>query len=181
MHVVGFTNVENIGQEGVSSPSTKTCQAVAGRVGHQGPARSCGGGYGRHHRPIDGHDIQLSIDSKVQFFAYRKLRDAVVDNKARAGSVVVLDALTGEVLALANYPSYSPNKRANLVGEQLRNRALTDTFEPGSTMKPITVAMALEAGRVSPQTLIDTARGATTSVGSRSMTHAHYGVLTVEG
>src|SRR5690606_25200740 len=85
--------------------------------------------------------------------------DAVTANKARAGSVVVLDAVTGEVLALANYPSYSPDRRQNLTGEQLRNRALTDTFEPGSTMKPITVAMAMEAGRIRPQTVIDTSPG----------------------
>ena len=88
----------------------------------------------------------------MQFFAYQQLRDAVAENKAKAGSVVVLDAQTGEVLALANYPSYHPNDRQNLTGAQLRNRALTDTFEPGSTMKPFTVALALETGRVTPQT-----------------------------
>ena len=120
--------------------------------------------------PLDGQDIQLSIDSKVQFFAYQKLRDAVLANKAKAGSVVVLDSVTGEVLALANYPSYVPDKRQNLQGEQLRNRALTDTFEPGSTMKPVTVAMALEAGRVKPQTLIDTGPGVSRSAASRSRT-----------
>jgi len=94
---------------------------------------------------------------------------------------VVLDAVTGEVLALANYPSYVPDKRQNLSGEQLRNRALTDSFEPGSTMKPITVAAALEAGRISPQTVIDTSPGRM-SLGGFTISDTHnYGALTVEG
>ena len=109
--------------------------------------------------PVDGEDLQLSIDSKVQFFAYQKLREAVLENKAKAGSVVVLDAQTGEILALANYPSYSPDKRVNLSGEQLRNRALTDSFEPGSTMKPFAIAVALEKGIIKPETIIQTAPG----------------------
>jgi cell division protein FtsI (penicillin-binding protein 3) len=100
----------------------------------------------------------LSIDSKLQFFAYRRLREAVAEHKAKAGSVVVLDAQSGEVLALANYPSYAPSDRRNLTGEQLRNRALTDTFEPGSTMKPFVIGLALETGRVTPDTVIQTAR-----------------------
>lgn len=131
--------------------------------------------------PLDGKDIQLSVDSKVQFFAYQKLRDAVIARRAKAGSVVVLDAITGEVLALANYPSYVPDKRQNLTGEQLRNRALTDTFEPGSTMKPITVAMALEAGRIRPSTLIDTGPGRY-QLGGFTISDTHnYGTLSVEG
>ena len=105
----------------------------------------------------------------------------MLKNKAKAGSVVVLDSITGEVLALANFPSYVPDKRRNLSGEQLRNRALTDTFEPGSTMKPITVGMALEAGRVTPQTLIDTAPGRY-NIGGFTINDTHnYGTLTVEG
>ena len=87
----------------------------------------------------------------MQFFAYQRVRDAVAEHKAKAGSVVVLDAQTGEVLALANYPSYTPGERRNLTGAQLRNRALTDTFEPGSTMKPFIAALALETGRVTPE------------------------------
>jgi cell division protein FtsI (penicillin-binding protein 3) len=129
--------------------------------------------------PVDGEDLQLSIDSKVQFFAYQKLREAVLEHKAKAGSVVVLDAQSGEVLALANYPSYSPDKRVNLSGEQLRNRALTDTFEPGSTMKPFAVALALEKGLVKPETPIQTAPGRITITGS-TISDAHpHGVLTV--
>ena len=138
-------------------------------------------GIGERIASVDGKDIQLSVDSKVQFFAYQKLRDAVTAQKAKAGSVVVLDAVTGEVLALANYPSYVPDKRQNMTGEQLRNRALTDTFEPGSTMKPITVAMALEAGRIKPQTVIETGPGRF-SIGGFTISDTHnYGTLTVEG
>ncbi len=95
--------------------------------------------------------------------------------------MVVLDAVTGELLALANYPSYVPDKRQNLTGEQLRNRALTDVFEPGSTMKPITIATAMELKRVTPQTLIDTAPGKLTITGSTISDTHNYGTLTVEG
>jgi len=104
----------------------------------------------------------------------------VIENKAKAGSVVVLDAQTGEVLALANYPSYAPGKRQNLTGEQLRNRALTDVFEPGSTMKPFTVGLALETGLVTPQTQIQTAPGYVV-IGGMKISDAHpHGMLTVQ-
>src|SRR6185369_4306059 len=116
--------------------------------------------------PVSGQDLQLSIDSKVQFFAYQQLRDAVVANKAKGGSAVVLDVQTGEVLALTNYPSYAPSQRHNLTGAQLRNRALKDTFEPGSTMKPFVVSLALEKGLVKPTTQINTAPGRLTIGGS---------------
>jgi cell division protein FtsI (penicillin-binding protein 3) len=129
--------------------------------------------------PVDGPDLQLSIDSKVQYFAFQKLRDAVKANKAKAGSVVVLDVQSGEVLALANYPSFDPNNRRNLNGEQLRNRALTDSFEPGSTMKPFIISLALEKGMVKPTTPIQTAPGRIVIGGSTiSDSHPH-GVLTV--
>ena len=105
----------------------------------------------------------------------------MIAHKAKAGSVVVLDAVTGEVLALANYPSYVPDKRSNLTGEQLRNRALTDTFEPGSTMKPFTIGMALESGRVRPGTIVDTTPGRITITGSTISDTHNYGALTVEG
>jgi len=181
-HVVGFTNVEDHGQEGIELAFDKD---LAGKAGSRRVIKDRLGraveGVGDQIPPLDGKDIQLSLDSKVQFFAYQKLRDAVTANKAKAGSVVVLDAITGEVLALANYPSYVPDKRQNLTGEQLRNRALTDTFEPGSTMKPITVAMALEAGRVKPQTIIETSPGRF-SIGGFTISDTHnYGTLTVEG
>ena len=181
-HVVGFTNVEDNGQEGVELSFNKE---LGGRAGSRRVIKNRIGdvveALGETIPPADGQDLQLSIDSKVQFFAYQKLRDAVTVNKAKAGSVVVLDAITGEVLALANYPSYTPDKRRNLSGEQLRNRALTDTFEPGSVMKPFTVGLGLETGRVTPQTLIDTGSGKFTITGSTISDSHPNGVLTVEG
>jgi cell division protein FtsI (penicillin-binding protein 3) len=181
-HVVGFTNVEDKGQEGVELAFNKDL------AGHNGSRRVIKNRLGQvvedigeQIAPVDGPDLQLSMDSKVQFFAYQKLRDAVLLHKAKAGSVVVLDVVTGEVLALANYPSYSPAKRLNMSGEQLRNRALTDTFEPGSVMKPFTVGLALDTGRVTPQTLIDTGAGKFTLTGSTISDSHPNGVLTVEG
>ncbi|HWI80913.1 penicillin-binding protein 2 [Ramlibacter sp.] len=180
-HVVGFTNVEDKGQEGMELAFEKQ---LAGRPGMRHVIKDRLGrvveDVGEQVAPLPGRDLQLSIDSKVQFFAYQKLRDAVMENKARAGSVVVLDAVTGEVLALANYPSYVPGKRQNLSGEQLRNRALTDVFEPGSTMKPFTIGLALEHGLVTPQTPIQTAPGYMVVGGMKiSDSHAH-GLLTVQ-
>lgn len=180
-HVVGFANVENHGQEGVELAFDKS---LAGRAGSRRVIKDRLGrvveDVGEQVPPVDGKDIQLSIDSKVQFFAYQKLKSAVLDNKAKAGSVVVLDSVTGEVLALANYPSYVPDKRQNLTGAQLRNIALTDVFEPGSTMKPFTVGLALESGRVKPSTQIQTAPGRIQITGS-TISDAHpHGVLTVE-
>jgi cell division protein FtsI (penicillin-binding protein 3) len=179
-HIVGFTSVEDKGQEGVELAFDKD---LAGRPGLRHVIKDRLGhiveDVGQQVLPVDGKDLQLSIDSKVQFFAYQKLREAVVGNKAKAGSVVVLDARTGEVLALANYPSYSPSNRQNLTGAQLRNRALTDTFEPGSTMKPLVVSLALEKGLVKSTTVIPTAPGRMTIGGSTiSDSHPH-GDLTV--
>jgi len=179
-HVVGFTDIEEKGQEGIELAFQ---QQLQGRDGARGVLRDRLGrpveDNGEQTDPVDGRDVRLSIDSKVQFFAYQRLRDAVAEHEAKAGSVVVLDVLTGEVLALANYPSFDPANRRNLSGAQLRNRALTDTFEPGSTMKPFTVALALESGRVTPDTVIQTAPGIIT-VGRRSIRDVHpYGALTV--
>ena len=179
-HVVGFTNVEDRGQEGIELAFQKD---LAGRDGTRRVIKDRLGrvveDIGESVAPVDGRDIGLTVDSKVQFFAYQKIRDAVAANKAKAGSVVVLDAQTGEVLALANFPSYSPSDRKNLSGAQLRNRALTDTFEPGSTMKPFIVGWALESGRVTPSTVIQTAPGKMTMSGfTISDSHPH-GNLTV--
>ncbi len=179
--VVGFTNVEDKGQEGVELSFNK---ALAGKSGSRRVIKDRLGrvveDVGETLAPEDGKDLQLSIDSKVQFFAYQKLRDAVIEHKAKAGSVVVLDAVTGEVLGLANYPSYDPNKRVNVSLAQMRNSALTDTFEPGSVMKAFTVGIALETNRVKPQTPIQTAPGRIQITGSTiSDSHPH-GVLTVQ-
>jgi cell division protein FtsI (penicillin-binding protein 3) len=121
----------------------------------------------------------LSLDSKIQYIAYTHLKDAVEKHKAKAGGAVVLDVHTGEVLALVNLPSYNPNDRSVLTGAQLRNRVITDTFEPGSTMKPFTVALALETGRVTPDTVFQTAPGYMT-IGPAVIHDAHKeSVLTV--
>jgi cell division protein FtsI (penicillin-binding protein 3) len=179
-HVVGFTNVEEKGQEGIELAFERE---LAGRDGTRRVIKDRLGrvveDIGESVAPVDGRDITLSIDSKVQFFAYQRVRDAVAEHKAKAGSVVVLDAQTGEVLALANYPSYNPADRRNLTGAQLRNRAMTDTFEPGSTMKPFIAALAMETGRVTPNTVLQTAPGRITITGS-TISDAHpHGALTV--
>lgn len=181
-HVVGFTNVEDVGQEGVELAFN---QALSGKSGSRRVIKDRFGRVIEDTReaipPVDGQDLQLSIDSKIQYFAYQKLRDQVIAHKAQAGSVVVLDAQSGELLALANYPSYDPNLRERLTGEQLRNRALTDTFEPGSTMKPFTIGLALESGRVKPETIVETSPGRLTITGSTISDTHNYGTLTVEG
>ena len=179
-HVVGFTNAEERGQEGIELAFEKE---LAGRGGSRRVIKDRLGrvveDIGDSVAPVDGHDVQLSIDSKVQFFAYQRVRDAVALHKAKAGSVVVLDVQSGEVLALANYPSYSPGDRRNLKWEQMRNSALVDIFEPGSTMKPFIAALALESGRVTPETVIQTAPGRMT-ISGLPITDAHpHGALSV--
>lgn len=180
-HIVGFTNIEDEGQEGIELAYQKQ---LAGRDGSRHVIKDRLGrpveAVGDTIPAVDGQSIRLSVDAKIQFYAYQRIRDAVIAHKAKAGSVVVLDAVAGEVLALANVPSYSPGDRRNLTGAQLRNRALTDTFEPGSTMKPIVVSLALDTKRVRPDTVISTAPGRLTIDGSTiSDSHAH-GDLTVE-
>ena len=178
-HVVGFTNVEDRGQEGMELSREKEL------AGHPGQRRVVVDRLGRVveemailQLPQNGKDLNLSIDSKIQFLAYNAVKDAVEKHHAKAGGAVVLDTQTGEILALANYPSYNPNDRKYLTGEQLRNRVLTDTFEPGSTMKPLTIAIALEKGVVKPDT--NMVIGAKYLVGPKPITDTHpYGNLTV--
>ena len=181
-HIVGFTNIEDQGQEGMELAFNKD---LGGKPGSRRVIKDRFGriveGVGEEIPPVDGRDIQLAIDSKVQYYAYQKLRDQVIAHKAKAGTVVVMDAKTGELLALANYPSYDPSNRKRLTGEQLRNRAITDVFEPGSTMKPITVGIALESGKFKPTTPIDTTPGRINVTGSTISDTHNYGLLTVEG
>ncbi len=159
-HVVGFTNADDQGLEGIELAFQK---ALQGKNGQLGVIRDRLGRVvdemGVDIDAADGRDIALSIDAKVQFFAYQRVREAVAEHKAKAGSVVVLDVQTGEVLALANWPSYDPGVRGRLSGEQLRNRAITDIFEPGSTMKPFIAAWALESGRFTPDTPVNATPG----------------------
>jgi cell division protein FtsI (penicillin-binding protein 3) len=156
-HLVGFTDIEDRGQEGVELAYQRD---LSGRDGERRVIKDRLGrvveDVGEAVAPVNGRDVALSLDSKIQFYAYQRLRDAVRENKAKAGSVVVLDAQSGEVLALANYPSFTPADRRRLEPAQLRNRALIDTFEPGSTMKPFVAALALETRRVKPDTVLQT-------------------------
>jgi cell division protein FtsI (penicillin-binding protein 3) len=179
-HVVGFTNVEDAGQDGMELASQKT---LAGMTGSRRVIKDRLGRIVEDiesiREPHDGKDLALSLDSKIQYIAFSQLKEAVEKHKAKAAGVVVLDVKTGEVLALANLPTYNPNNRSVLTGAQLRNRVLTDTFEPGSTMKPFTVALALETKRVTPATTIQTAPGKIT-IGKATIGDAHpHGVLTI--
>jgi cell division protein FtsI (penicillin-binding protein 3) len=179
-HVVGFTSVEEKGQEGIELAFEKS---LAGHDGSRNVIKDRLGRIvedtGNSVPPVDGRDVTLTIDSKVQFFAYQRIRDAVIQQKAKAGSAVVIDTQTGDILALANYPSYVPGDRGGMTGDKIRNRALTDVFEPGSTMKPFIAGWALETNRVTPNTVLQTAPGRVTIAGaSISDSHAH-GNLTV--
>ena len=179
-HVVGFTNVEDVGQDGMELAAQKN---LAGTIGSRRVIKDRLGrvveDIGAIREPHDGKDLVLSLDSKIQYIAFTHLKEAVDKHKAKAGAVVVLDVRTGEVLALANLPTYNPNNRAILTGAQLRNRVLTDIFEPGSTMKPFTVALAMEEKLVTPATMIQTAPGRMT-IGRATIGDAHpHGLLTV--
>jgi cell division protein FtsI (penicillin-binding protein 3) len=180
-HVVGFTGDEEKGQEGIELAYQRELQ---GRDGTREVVKDRLGNIvediGDPQRPVDGADIELAIDSKVQFFAYQRIRDQVIAQKAKAGSVVVIDTKTGEVLALANYPSYDPSDRHHLSGAQLRNRALTDVFEPGSTMKPFIVGTVLEKGLVTPNTVIDATPGSLVISGFAPRDAEPNGYLTVQ-
>ena len=179
-HVVGFTNVEDAGQDGMELSSQKK---LSGTVGSRRVIKDRLGriveDIGAVREPHDGADLTLSIDSKIQYIAYTQLKAAVDSSKAKAGGIVVIDTRTGEVLALANLPTYNPNNRAILTGAQLRNRVMTDTFEPGSTLKPFTIALALDTHRVTPNTTFQTSPGKMT-IGTATIgdSHAH-GLLTV--
>ena len=180
-HVLGFTDVDDVGQEGIELAYQGQ---LAGRAGSRRVIKDRLGqviedveGAREAH---DGRDLALALDSRIQNLAYGELKRAVEAHRAKGGGIVVLDAATGEVLALANLPSYNPNNRTRLAGGQLRNRAVTDAFEPGSTLKPFTVALALESGRMSASTTIPVAPGSLT-IGPATIRDAHpEKVLTVE-
>lgn len=180
-HVLGFTGAEDAGQEGVELAFQ---EQLAGKPGSRRVIRDRLGQIVEDVESIraaqEGKDLTLSLDARIQSLAFQQLKAAVDQHRAKAGGIVVLDIGTGEVLALANLPTYNPNNRARLSGAQLRNRAVTDTFEPGSTLKPFTIATALESGRVTPQTTIQTSPGSM-KVGVATIHDAHAeGLLTVE-
>ena len=181
-HVLGFTNVDDQGQEGIELAYDNWLRAVPGQ---RRVLRDLHGNTVELVEsmvlPVPGKDLQVSLDRRIQYLAYRELKAAVERHHARAGSAVVLDALSGEVLALVNEPDFNPNNRANLKSQVFRNRAVTDVFEPGSTLKPLTIAAALESGRFHARSMIDTAGGALT-VNGRTIRDVHtYAALTVAG
>lgn len=159
-HLVGFTNIDDAGQEGMELAYNGWLEGVAGSKLVMKDR------YGRTVEDIKllqaekpGNNLYLSIDLRLQYLAYRELRAVVSERGAKAGMLVLLDAQTGEVLAMVNQPSYNPNKRSTITQSNLRNRAMTDVFEPGSTVKPFTVAAALDSGKYSPESRINTAPG----------------------
>jgi len=158
-HVVGFTGVDGNGQEGLELVRN---DALAGQAGQRRVIKDRAGQIVEElevvREPSDGDELTLSIDRQIQYLVFRELSKAIEQYKAKAGSAVVLDAKTGEVLAMANFPTYNPNNPINIKGKT-RNRALTDVFEPGSTMKPVTAAAALEFGGYLTTTTVDTAPG----------------------
>jgi len=179
-HMLGFTGIEDAGQEGIELAFNSE---LSGKPGSRRVIKDRRGNVVEDvesiHPPLEGRDIVLALDSKLQYLAYSHLKQALEEHRAKAGGVVVLDARSGEILALANLPTYNPNNRVRLSGAQLRNRALTDSFEPGSTMKPFTAALALEKGKVRFDTPIQTAPGKMT-IGTATIHDAHmHGVLTV--
>jgi cell division protein FtsI (penicillin-binding protein 3) len=159
-HVIGFTGVDDSGQEGIELAHQDT---LGGKAGSRRVIRDRLGRIVEDVQSIraaqDGSDFTLSIDSKIQSLAFGALKSAIERHRAKAGALIVVDVRTGEVLALANMPSYNPNNRARLTGAQLRNRVITDLFEPGSTLKPFTVALALETGKITPRTVVETGSG----------------------
>jgi len=159
-HVLGFTNIDDRGQEGLELAFDEW---LRGKPGAKKVVRDARGAIVESVdlvRPAEpGKELTLSIDRRIQFLAYKELRNALVENKAAGGSMVVMDVATGEVLAMVNLPTYNPNAVTGLNPSARRNRAVTDVYEPGSTMKPLTVATALQAGVVTPNTTIDTNPG----------------------
>jgi cell division protein FtsI (penicillin-binding protein 3) len=172
-HLLGFTDVDDKGQEGMELALQ---DKLGGKAGSERVIKDRRGhtveDVASLSAPKPGADMALSLDGKLQYIAYREIKQAVAQHNAKAGSVVVLDAKTGEVLALANWPSYNPNNRAKVDLKAMRNHAVTDLFEPGSIMKPFTVSTALEAGKITPQSVINTENGVF-SVGGRKIHDTH--------
>jgi cell division protein FtsI (penicillin-binding protein 3) len=179
-HLIGFTDVDERGQEALELAFEST---LAGRPGSRRVIKDRLGRVVEDvesiRTPQNGTTLRLSIDAKLQYLAYRELKDAVAAHRARAGAIVVLDVASAEVLAMANVPSFNPNNRSRFDPQRTRNRAVTDLFEPGSTLKPFTAAAALEAGRFRPDSVIQTAPGSL-AIGSHVIHDTHpQGAITV--
>jgi cell division protein FtsI (penicillin-binding protein 3) len=180
--VVGFTNVDDVGQEGIELYFEDRLRAVPGlrRVIQDGRGRVVEE-VEQIRPPSHGEDVALSLDRRLQFLAYRELKRAVAEHRASSGTAVLLDVTTGEVLAMVNQPAFNPNAARSEPVETRRNRALTDVFEPGSTMKPLVVAMALEAGLINSRTPVNTAPGVLQVGRNRVKDIRNYGVLSATG
>jgi cell division protein FtsI (penicillin-binding protein 3) len=159
-HLVGFTNIDDEGQEGLELAFNHWL------AGESGAKRVLKDRLGRSvenvesiRPPHHGKELRTSIDLRIQYLAYRTLKGAIKAHNAESGSIVVLDIHTGEILAIVNQPTYNPNDRSQFSAERYRNRAITDIFEPGSSIKPLVVAAALESGQYRPSSVIDTAPG----------------------
>jgi cell division protein FtsI (penicillin-binding protein 3) len=179
-HVVGFTDIDDNGQEGLELAFQDWLNGSAGkkRVIRDGRARAVKD-VENILAPEAGRDLVLSLDRRLQFLAYRELKGAVKRHKAKSGSAVIVDVRSGEVLAMVNQPSYNPNGKRSGTSGRLRNRAVTDVFEPGSTMKPLTIAAALESGRYAPDTPIDTTPGYYKVGRHQIKDHRNYGKINV--
>ena len=180
-HIVGFTGDRDAGQEGIELAQQGWLAGVPGSrrviINRRSEAVE---DVAAIRAPQAGRDLALAIDTRLQYLAFRELKAAIELNKAKAGGLVIVDVATGEILALANWPTYNPNRRDKVARERMRNRALTDVFEPGSTLKPFTIAAALQAGKVRPDTVIQTG-GGTMTIGTNTIHDAHAeGALTVE-
>ena len=176
-HLVGFTNVDDIGQAGMELGYEKMLKGTAGskRVIRDGQRRIIED-IENIKEPISGKTLELSIDQRIQYLAYKELQIAVNDNKAKSGALVVLDAKNGEVLAAVNQPSFNPNTRNNLKESLYRNRGFTEVFEPGSTVKPFVVAAALDGGYITPNSIFVT--NGTYAVGHNTVKDTHnYGTM----
>lgn len=177
-HVVGFTNIDDVGQEGIELGFN---QALTGVAGKRRIVKDLKGrivkDLGLQQPEQHGVDLALSIDLRLQYFAHTILKKIVTDFNAQGGSAVVIDVKTGEILAMVNSPSFNPNNRAGVKPQQMRNRSLVDVFEPGSTMKPLTMSAALESGKWRPEMIIDTNPGYITIQGKVLKDHNNYGVI----
>ncbi|MEQ1527799.1 MAG: penicillin-binding transpeptidase domain-containing protein, partial [Methylococcales bacterium] len=180
-HLVGFTDVDDVGQEGIEKGYEKLLKGIPGskRVIRDGQ-RQIIADIENIKEPVSGKNLQLSIDQRIQYLAYKELQQAMQENKAKSAALVVLDAQNGEILAAVNQPSFNPNIRNELKEALYRNRAMTDTFEPGSTVKPFTVAAALDGKFVRPDALFAT--NGTLQVGNHVVRDVHnYGLLDLTG
>lgn len=179
-HLLGFTNIDDHGQEGIELAYNGWLSGEPGakRVLRDRLGRTIED-VERLREPRPGQDLTLSVDRRLQYIAYRELKAAVQAHAARSGSLVLLDARSGEVLAMVNQPAFNPNRRGEISGGRYRNRAVTDVFEPGSTIKPFTVAAALETGRYAADTPVDTAPGVMRVGGHQVRDVRDYGELDV--